>query len=72
MEQRAEQREEMLLERIHEAIRGLQQQQEPLTLQSIARMIDMKVNSLRKYPRINALFKQLREARRRSGSERPS
>jgi hypothetical protein len=38
MEQQARQREEILLKRTHEAIQQLQQQQEPLTLQSIARM----------------------------------
>lgn len=72
MEQQAEQREEMLLERIHEAIHQLQQQQEPLTLRSIARLIGMSANSLWKYPGINALFKQLIEARRSGGDEHPS
>ena len=72
MKQQAEQREEMLLERIHEAIQRLQHQKELLTLQNIARTIGMKVNTLRKYPRVNALFKQLRETRRSGGNERPS
>lgn len=64
MEQQAEQREAMLLERVHEAIQQLQQRGDVLTLQGIARLIGMNANSLRKYPRINAQFKQLREARR--------
>jgi transcriptional regulator with XRE-family HTH domain len=64
MEQQAEQREAILLERVHEPIQQLEQQGEALTLQSIARLIGMSANSLWKYPRINAQFKQLREARR--------
>ncbi|HEY6540902.1 MAG TPA: TniQ family protein [Ktedonobacteraceae bacterium] len=63
MEQQARQREEILLERTHEAIQQLHKQGERLTPQSIARMIGLSRNSLRKYPRIDALFQELGEAR---------
>lgn len=64
IEQQAQRREEMLIESINDAKLQLQQQQKPLTLRNIARMVGMNVNSLRKYPRIDALFKELREDRR--------
>lgn len=61
LKQLTQQREDFLLERIHEAIRQLLEQKEALTLSKIADMVGMKLNSLRKYPRIDALFRRLME-----------
>lgn len=58
VKQDAQEREDFLIERIHEAILLIRDQKKPLTLQNIADCVGKKVNSLRKYPRIDALFQQ--------------
>ena len=67
VKQQVQQREDALIERIDEAIQQLQEQKKPLTLQNIATIVGMTKISLRRYPRIDSLFRHLLEDRKGKG-----
>ena len=68
-QQQAQQREEMLIQRIEDAMLQLSCEGPPLTLQSIADIIGMSIASLRKYPCINKMFDDLVQERKKRRSD---
>jgi transcriptional regulator with XRE-family HTH domain len=69
-QQQAQQREELLLEEIQNAVHKLREQSMPVTLKQIGRMVGMTVVALRKYSRIDRLFQQLMEERQEDRRKR--
>lgn len=68
-EQQAQQREEVLLERIRHTIQQLKGSNQPVRLNTIAESAGMTVASLLKYPRIKVLLNQITEERRKRKRE---
>ena len=68
--QRAQQREEVLLAQIQSILVEMNDQKQTITLTGIADRVGMAVNSLRKYPRIDMLFRQILDERRRDSRKR--
>lgn len=69
-EHQARQREELLLEHTENAIHELREQNMPVTLKNIGRMVGITGTALRKYPRIDELFQQLMNERREDSKKR--